>query len=248
MKDLRLSSIGLDWDNFTPVGMGALFGICNVALEKLSIHATRDLLQDLSSLMCLINIEHLTVSCIDPDPHNPFHGQDVQCISGLVKLASLVLDINLVLVPGEFTCLQKLTSFTVGGTGSIPLILPEELAGLAMLKELMIREPLWPEVPHVLHKLTSLRKLHIEGQPRYSHNLTLSSGMTEMVSLEHLGIVAHRLPRAPEEIGELHFLQDLDLSRYFDSCAGLNAVYLSIYQCVRFCFLRINSRLAEVNY
>lgn len=213
VKYLRLSNFGLDWDDCTPVGMGALFGICNFALVELRIHATRDLLQDLSSLLCLINIECLEVSCIDPDPHNPFHGQDVRCIAGLRKLRSLTLDINLVLVPGDLTRLERLTSFSAVGTGSIALILPNELAGLYHLEELSIKEPLWPEVPHVLYELTSLRKLHIEGQPRYSHNLSLAAGVTKMMGLEHLGIVAHRLQRVPEELGEMLFLRDLDLSR-----------------------------------
>ncbi|GMH43635.1 hypothetical protein BSKO_11557 [Bryopsis sp. KO-2023] len=225
VKELKLSNIGLDCDDFTPVGMGALFGICNVGLVRLEIHATRDLLMDLSSLLCLINIEHLSVSCIDPDPHNPFHGQDVQCISGLRKLVSLTLDINLVLVPGDLTTLQKLTSFAVNGTGSIALIMPDELSGLQSLERLTVKEPLWPEAPQVVYELTSLRSLHIEGQPQYSHNLGLSSGVTRMVGLEHLGIVAHRLQRAPEEIGEMSFLRDLDLSRNnFDERLPVNVM------------------------
>ena len=97
IRNLELRSLGLDFDDFTAVGMGALFGICNAGLVSLDIHASRELLRDLSSLLCLINVEHLSITCVDPDPHSPFHGADVECISGVAGVCFLFFAFFLVL-------------------------------------------------------------------------------------------------------------------------------------------------------
>lgn len=135
-------------------------------------------------------------------------------VAGLRNLESLMLDINLVLVPRQFRALQKLRTFSVSGTGRVTLTIPDDLSSLPALEELKVSEPLWPDIPPAVYSLTALKSLVVEGHHQYSHHLSMSSMITKMGSLRRFGIVAHRLQRAPEEVGEMVFLEELDLSRW----------------------------------
>lgn len=118
IRNLNLVGLGSENDDFTAVGLGALFGICCAALKKLELHATRALLSDLTCLLCFHDIEELVLTCVDPDPIHPFHGPDVQCIAGLRGLKKLIFDLNLVLVPGKKPWIEPFFHALFRGTES----------------------------------------------------------------------------------------------------------------------------------
>lgn len=175
IKTLKLTGLGSEHDDFTPVGLGALFGICCSALTRLELKATRNLLSDLSCLLCCFNLKDLSLICIDPDPLFPFHVSDVQCIAGLPRLEHLIFDLNLVSIPVELSQLQKLKSLTVSGTGNVSLIFPSSLSSLMQLEELIVKKPMWGSVPNVVYHLPKLSVLEIRGHPLFSHNLRFCS-------------------------------------------------------------------------
>ena len=115
----------------------------------------------------------------------------------------------------------------MSGTGTSSLLFPFCLSTLSV-EELVVKNPLWAEVPDVVMQFPCLRSLEIRRHP-FAHNLGFSSPpggtctkrmrasargwiLGKMHQLERLGIVAHQLQRTPEEVGEMIFLKHLDLS------------------------------------
>jgi len=216
---LKLMGLGAEHDDFTAVGLGALFGICCSALTKLEVQATRLLLSDLTSLLCCFSLTDLALVCIDPDPLNPFHPSDIQCVSGLRQLQNLIFDLNLVVVPGDLSQLKNLRRLSVCGTGSTMLAMSFQLSALTHLEELVVKNPLWAEVPDAVYSLPNLKSFEIRGHPLLAHNLGFCPAAAQMHQLERLGIIAHQLQKAPNEIGDMIFLKQLDLSlNNFDEC------------------------------
>lgn len=186
IESLKLMGLGFENDDFTPVGLGALFGICCAALTRLELHATRNLLSDLTCLLCCFGLKDLVVTCVDPDPLNPFHGSDIQCIAGLRQLRNLVFDLNLIVVPGlkrpspfmlrlfclaDLSQLQNLKRLSVSGTGSTMLTISFQLSALCDLQELVVKNPLWAEVPEVVYNFPELKSFEIRGHPFFAHHL-----------------------------------------------------------------------------
>lgn len=57
------------------------------------------------------------------------------------------------------------------GTGSTSLIVPYQLTALKHLNELVVKNPMWTELPEVVASFPELTSFEIQGHPYFAHDL-----------------------------------------------------------------------------